>query len=78
MHCNAATMVVPQWTEDVAKSYLGDQDSDKLLKKVAADTDQNPKFSLNKGLLKYKNMIYVGASTDFRKQLCRTCEKTML
>uniref|UniRef100_A0A8R7PAR9 Reverse transcriptase domain-containing protein n=1 Tax=Triticum urartu TaxID=4572 RepID=A0A8R7PAR9_TRIUA len=24
MQCNTATMVVPQWTEDVARSYLGD------------------------------------------------------
>ena len=24
MQCNTATVVVPQWTEDVAKSYLGD------------------------------------------------------
>ena len=36
--CNNMTVVVPTWTEDVKKSYQGDQDSANLLKKVAADT----------------------------------------
>lgn len=66
MQCNNITMVVPQWTEDVKNSYKGDNDSDKLLKKVAADTDPTPKFSVHNGLIKYKNIIYVGASTNFR------------
>ena len=78
MQCNSVTVVVPKWTEDVIQSYQGDQDSNKLLQKVAADIGPDPKFSLTKGLLKYKNRIYVGASTGFRQQLLQTFHSSAL
>ena len=78
MQCNSITMVVPAWTEDVMKSYQSDQDTNKFLKKVAANTEKNPKFSTHNGLLKYKNRIYVGASTAFRQQLLQTFHSSAL
>lgn len=64
--CNNITVVIPQWIEDVKKSYEADPDSSKLLHKVAADTDDQPKFSTANGIIKYKNRIYVGAAHGFR------------
>lgn len=78
MQCQTVTVVVPQWTEDVKNSYKGDSDSDRLLKKVAADTDPKPKFTMHNGLIKYKNRIYVGASTEFRQQLLQTFHASAL
>ena len=71
-------MVIPTWTEDLRKSYQGDQDTHKILKKVATDNEDPPKFSTHQGLLKYKNKIYVGASTDFRQQLLQTFHSSAL
>ena len=78
IHSQNTTIIIPEWTEDVLQSYQGDKDSDKLLKKVAVDTEETPKFSTHNGLLKYKNIIYVGASTEFRKQLLQTFHSSAL
>lgn len=76
--CNAITVCVPEWMEDVKLSNVEDRDSSKLLKKLAQDVGPNPQFTLKDGLIKHGNKIYVGATTNMRLQLLETFHQSAL
>jgi len=76
--CNAITVCVPEWIEEVKQSYIQDKDSSKLLKKLAKDVGSTPQYILKDGLIKHGSKIYVGSSTNMRLQLLETFHQSAL
>jgi hypothetical protein len=66
--CLAITTVIPKWMEEVITSYAADDACTKKLQELAIDPMSHPNYSLNLGLLRYKNRIVVGQNSA----LCTT------
>lgn len=71
--CQAITIVVPDWIEDIKRSYDDDVQAHKLLSLVGTEADPNGEYRQESGLLKYKGRIYVGQGTNIRTELLRAC-----
>jgi hypothetical protein len=67
----AITVVVPDWVEDIRRSYDEDLQAHKILSLVGSEADPNGEYKLESGLLKYKGRIFVGQNTEIRKDLLR-------
>jgi hypothetical protein len=64
--CQAISVLVPTWLEDVTDSYQDDERCLKLLQDLALNKDSHPKFTLQSGILRYQGRIYIGSATDLR------------
>ena len=70
--CQAVSIAVPIWLQEVTTSYHSDKNCSKLLQELALDPQSNPGFSLQSGILRYKGRIYIGENTDLRSKLFHT------
>lgn len=73
--CYAITLVYPEWIEDVKSSYLNDAQYMKLVDGEELN-EESSNFSLGAGILRYKNRIYVGSTTDIRNKLIQAFHKS--
>jgi hypothetical protein len=55
--------------EEVIESYQTDEACIKLLQELAINKDNNPSYSLQPSIIRYKGKIYIGNSTDPRTKL---------
>lgn len=67
--CSAISVVTPQWCEDIVNGYQDDSQTMSLLTKVAASATVVPHFTLENGLMKYKNRIWVGRNPAIQLKL---------
>lgn len=58
--CCAISVLTPEWSADIIAGYQLDSHATTLLTKLATCPDAVPNFTVDKGLLKYKNRIWVG------------------
>lgn len=65
--CAAITTSVPNWLTMVTSSFAQD-----LLSKLALDPAAVPNYTLQSGILRYRNRIWIGANTDIQKELIGT------
>jgi hypothetical protein len=68
-NCQALAVAIPSWTNDIITSYLGDETSTKLLQEVTIDPNSHAHYSVQSGILRYKERLYIGASTDLRQKV---------
>lgn len=67
--CDAMTYIRPEWVEDIKNSYPKDPNDIKYLKVIHSNTNQNHQYTLEGGVIKYKNIIYVGEQNNVRQQI---------
>lgn len=67
--CLPITAVVPEWVQDIKRSYEEDIFAHKILSLIETDGDPERHYKLESGLLKYKGRIYVGETTEIRMLL---------
>lgn len=67
--CQVIAVVVPEWVQDIKKSYETDIQAHKILSMIGTTADPDGNYQLESGLLKYKGRLYVGESTDIKHQL---------
>jgi hypothetical protein len=67
--CNALSVAVPLWVLDVEASYLGDNRCSSLLQELAVNPDSHPNYTLTSGIIRYKNRIFIGDSTNLKDKL---------
>lgn len=67
--CQVIAVVVPEWVQDIKKSYETDIQAHKILNMIGTTADPDGNYQLESGLLKYKGRLYVGESTDIKHQL---------
>lgn len=58
--CLALSACSPQWCQAIIDGYLLDKETKQLLAKLVVDSSVVPNFSLQDGLLKFNNRIWVG------------------
>jgi hypothetical protein len=67
--CVATSVVVLAWILDVEASYLGDSKCSSLLQELSINPANHPHYTLNAGIIRYKNRILIGDSTDLKDKL---------
>lgn len=68
-YCHSLSIAIPKWLSDVEAAYSEDSKCRPLLQELAVDPSCNPKYTLSSGIMRYKNRIMVGSSTDLRSKL---------
>jgi hypothetical protein len=66
---HALSTVVPQWLLDVQASYAHDAEAQSLLSHLSVDPAAVPHFTLNAGLLRYKDRIWLGADEPLQSKI---------
>jgi hypothetical protein len=61
--CMAISAAVPQWCEEILNCYSTDLQAQQLLSKLALSADDVPHYSLDGGLIKFKNRIWLGTNS---------------
>lgn len=72
---SAAVLV---WIKEVIHSYEQDDSSQELIVKLSVDPNAKQHYTLNGGILRYKNIIVIGANTGLRAQLIMSCHDSSL
>jgi hypothetical protein len=67
--CLAITAAVPSWMNDVESTYLQDNKCMQLLQELAINPASHTNFTLSFGILRYKNRIVIGNSTDLKEKI---------
>lgn len=72
-HPEAQTFAIstpqPMWLEDVLASYSHDASVQTLMTKLTLDPQSVPHFTLNNGILKYKNRVWLGSNTTLHQKI---------
>jgi hypothetical protein len=71
-HLMLVSIAVPLWINDVLATYTTDEKCKHLEEQLRINAAAIPNFTLTNGIPKYKKTIYVGSTTDMRKQLIAT------
>lgn len=67
--CAALSSCEPQWLLEVVGGYQFDEHSSSLVAKLAIDPHAVPEFTLQQGLLRYKNRIWIGNNPQLQSKL---------
>ena len=67
--CLAISTDVPSWITEVEKSYANDEKYTAIIQELAIKPASVPHYSLQSGILRYKNRICIGSSTDLKERL---------
>jgi transposase InsO family protein len=67
--CMAISTVVPQWCSAVVAGYSSDPQAQTYIAQLSVAPDAVPHFSLQNGLLRYKNRIWLGNNKHMHHQV---------
>jgi hypothetical protein len=70
---NTISTVVPIWIQEVVNSYQHDTEATTLLQKLAIVSPDDNGYSLSKGVIRYKNRIWIGQNSALQTKLCFSC-----
>lgn len=62
-----------QWLSTLQKWYDSDPDASALLSQLAIDDSTRPPFSLQQGIIRYKQRIWLGSNLCYNSRLCLHC-----
>lgn len=65
----ATTLIIPTLITNVVDSYATDTKCQELESQLRINSQAHPPYTLTRGILRYKNQILVGTSTDLRTRL---------
>lgn len=69
IHALIASTVKPAWVTEVVDSYKNDQICKDLLAQLTINPDSVPNYTVQQGVLRYKNRIVIGADNTIRTKL---------
>jgi hypothetical protein len=67
--CNALSVCMPKWLEQVIQSYEIDDYAHDLISKLMIDSNVVPGFSLKEGLLRCQNRIWVSFDLALQQKI---------
>jgi hypothetical protein len=67
--CMAISTVVPQWCSAVVAGYSSDPQAQTYIAQLSVDPEAVPHFSLQNGLLRYKNCIWLGNNKAMQQRV---------
>lgn len=78
MHCEAITCVRPEWVEDIKTIYLEDPNVAKFLELIHSNTNPDPRYTLEGGIIRFHNRIYVGEQSNMRQQVMESLHQSAI
>ncbi|WVZ62139.1 hypothetical protein U9M48_011919 [Paspalum notatum var. saurae] len=69
MHLQAVSATQPVWLQEVLNSYTTDPQAQQLLAQLAVSSPNAEGFSLEQGLIKHNNLIWIGNNSALRTKL---------
>ena len=72
----ALSVVQPVWMQEIVHSYVGDSKASALLQQLAIAPGTHDCFTLQDGLLHYKNCIWVGDDHELQHKIIRAFHST--
>ena len=76
--CAAISVAVPSWLIEVEASYVGDAFCMKLLQELSINPTSNLHYTHHSGLLRYKNRIVIGNSTELKHKLFQAFHSSVI
>jgi hypothetical protein len=76
MALHAVSVVQPQWVQEVLNSYATDTHAQQLLTQLAISSLDDKGYSLEQGLIRYKNRLWIGANTALQTKLIPACHSS--
>lgn len=76
MALHAVSVVQPQWVQEVLNSYAIDTHAQQLLTQLAISSPDDKGYSLEQGLIRYKNRLWIGANTALQTKLIPACHSS--
>jgi hypothetical protein len=67
--CVVITAAIPTWINEVELTYKQDERCIQLLQELAVNPTSHQHFTLSSGILRYKNRIVIGTSTDLKEKI---------
>jgi hypothetical protein len=64
-----SSAAVPTWATEIIGSYTSDEKCKQLIAALAVDPQSQPHYTFNKGLLRYKSKLVIGANPELRQSL---------
>jgi len=65
----AVSSVQPAWIQEVLNSYATDPKAQQLLQRLAVSSPDTASFSLDKGLIRHNNTIWIGQNSALQTKL---------
>lgn len=65
----AITSCQPAWMEDILSSYNSNPQAQRLLEQLAMRPDPKGRFALTQGLLRFRDRIWLGGSTELQQKI---------
>jgi hypothetical protein len=65
----AISSATPAWIHDIEESYLQDTTFTTIIEQLLVNDQAIPDYSVHAGILRYKEKICIGASTDLRTKI---------
>jgi hypothetical protein len=76
MAVQEVSVVQPQWVQEVLNSYATDSHAQQLLAQLSISSPDDKGYSLQQGLIKYKNRLWIGANTALQTKLIAACHSS--
>ena len=70
--CAALVCVIPEWMKEVIGSYEWDGKAQDLIRQLLLTPDNQPDFTYQDGVLRYKGKIVMGIEGGVRKKIITT------
>jgi hypothetical protein len=74
----ALSAVTPKWVEEVISRYDLDAAAQAIIAQLSIDAGDVPHYTLQGGLLRFKNRIWIGANPTLQKKLMQACHTSAL
>lgn len=76
--CCAISIATPQWCTEIVEGYKSDRHAQELLVKLASATTSPSHFSLQDGLIRFKQRVWVRNNSDMQQQLIKAFHSSPL
>ncbi|XP_059286411.1 uncharacterized protein LOC132039881 [Lycium ferocissimum] len=67
--CLVIVKLLPQWIDDVLRSYEGDQDIIQAISRISTRPGDTTETTIQQGLVRYKGKVWIGKHGNLRQQL---------
>jgi hypothetical protein len=74
----AISYSTPQWLSDVASGYDSDPSAQQLLQELSVDPKAHPPYSLQQGVIRYNDRVWVGANKESQLHIIQALHSSAL
>jgi hypothetical protein len=78
MSLQAVSVVQPQWMQEVLNSYATDSHAQQLLSQLALNSPDAKGYSLDQGIIRHNDLIWIGHNTALQTKLISTVHSSAI